>query len=494
MRRARIFAVFAPLALLAFGPPAAGETPAPIAWDAKMLWDAWPSVRVSPADPWTLKHAGLREALGVLEKRAPGLFRVEQEGVSSEGRKIPVVVFGNGPLGVLLWSQMHGDEPMATSALLDVLNWLGASRDDPAVRRLLSSLTVRIIPMLNPDGAERTQRRNAQEIDINRDALHLATPEGRFLKSVRDRYAPVIGFNLHNQGPLVAAGRSGNQAAISLLAVPFDEALSENEGTRRTKRLAVKVAGLVGAIAPGRVGRYDMDYTARAFGDSMTRWGTPILLIETGGWAGPGEAERLVRLNFVALLGSLAAIADGTVESVDVAEYGKIPLNARDQIFSLVVRNASLAGGRGLPPFPADLSFVVPGAFAGEAPRRREPAVTEVGDLGHACGVAELDATGLLAVPWPVSELREDWPSLRSALEHRDLAPSVLEAKLLTAVRSLGEAAVARPGFAGAVLFYQPLSSGVLRLEGAVLRGRVVGDGLTPADTRYTAASTGPCK
>ncbi|HEX7580113.1 MAG TPA: hypothetical protein VF580_08940, partial [Thermoanaerobaculia bacterium] len=191
MRRALVFAVFALLALLVFGAPAAGETPARVAWDAKALWDAWPSARVSPADPWTLKHAGLREALGALEKRAPGLFRVEQEGVSSEGRKIPLLALGNGPTSVLLWSQMHGDEPTATSALLDVLSW-----------------------------------RNAQEIDINRDALHLATPEGRFLKSVRDRYAPMIGFNLHNQGPLVAAGRSGDQAAISLLSVPFDEALS----------------------------------------------------------------------------------------------------------------------------------------------------------------------------------------------------------------------------------------------------------------------------
>jgi hypothetical protein len=77
VRRALIFAVIAVLASLFLGPPAAGESPAPVAWDAKALWDAWTSVRVSSADPWTLKHAGLREALGALERRAPGLFRVE---------------------------------------------------------------------------------------------------------------------------------------------------------------------------------------------------------------------------------------------------------------------------------------------------------------------------------------------------------------------------------------------------------------------------------
>ena len=53
--------------------------------------------------------------------------------------------------------------------------------------------------MLNPDGAERFQRRNAQSIDINRDALRLQTPEGRALKTLRDGLNPRIGFNLHNQ-------------------------------------------------------------------------------------------------------------------------------------------------------------------------------------------------------------------------------------------------------------------------------------------------------
>ena len=450
-------------------------------WDAARLWAAWPAARISPADPWSLKHAALRAGLESIRSRYPGLFVVEEEGTSSEGRKIPVLRLGGGPVSVLLWSQMHGDEPTATSAILDLLNWLGANRERGAVQELLSRLTVRIVPMLNPDGAERTQRRSAEEIDINRDALRLSTPEGRFLKSVRDRAKPIVGFNLHNQGPNVAAGKGGGQVAISLLSVPGDEALSETDGTRRTKRLAVKVHDLVTGLAPGRVARYDMDYTARAFGDSMTRWGSPTLLIETGGWAGADEAARLIRLNFVALLGSLAVIADGSLDAVDVAEYSRIPLNARDSLFSLIVRNARLASGRGLPPFTADLSFVVPGPFGGEAPRRREPAVLEVGDLAHARGLAELDATGLLAVPWPVSEAKDDWPSLAVSLEEKGLAPSVDEPALLAAVKAFGEAAVARQGFAGPVLLYRPAPGGRLTLAGAALKGRLVGDGLKPA-------------
>ena len=470
----------ATLVLLLGGSSAKGAPPAPVAGQARSLWEAWPRVRVSPADPWALKHRELRTALALLQQRHPGLIALVEEGLSTEGRKIPALRLGQGPTGVLLWSQMHGDEPTATAALLDLLNWFGTSPADPAAQQVLSKLTLWIIPMLNPDGAERTQRRNAQEIDINRDAQRLASPEGRFLKALRDRVQPVIGYNLHNQNPNLRAGLTGDQVAIALLSVPGDEALTETPGTRRTKQLAVRVRELVEPLAPGRVSRYDMDYTARAFGDSMTRWGTSTLLIETGGWAGPEEAERLVRLNFVALAGSLTALADGSLETARAEAYPQIPLNERDALTTLVVRNTRLIGGRALPSFLADLAFLVPGAFSGDSPRRREPSLIEVGDLAHFRGLAELDATGLLAVPWPAPA--GDWAALRESLGSRSLLATD-EATLLAAVRALGETAVARPGYAGAVLFYRAGSPGTLTLEGAVLRGRLVGGKL---------ASTGP--
>ena len=84
--------------------------------------------------------------------------------------------------------------------------------------------------MLNPDGAERFQRRNAQGIDINRDALGLQTPEGQVLKSLRDRFNPRIGFNLHNQGWNTSVGDPPKPASISLLSVAYDKPRSENAG------------------------------------------------------------------------------------------------------------------------------------------------------------------------------------------------------------------------------------------------------------------------
>jgi hypothetical protein len=193
-------------------------------------------------------------------------------------------VVGRGSKAVLLWSQMHGDEPTATSALFDLCQWITAHRQEPIVARLLDTLTLHIVPMLNPDGAERFQRRNAQGIDINRDALHLQTPEGQLLKALRDKVSPVIGFNLHNQNWRTSVGTPPQPAAISLLAVAYDEARSEDERRQLTKRASSVIVDALQPFASGRIGRYDDAFEVRAFGDNITKWGTGVVLIETGPW------------------------------------------------------------------------------------------------------------------------------------------------------------------------------------------------------------------
>jgi hypothetical protein len=368
---------------------------------------------------------------------------------------------------------MHGDEPTATSALLDILEHLGRTQRTPDTGRLLSRLTLAIIPMLNPDGATRTRRTNAQGIDINRDALRLQTPEGRFLKSVRDRLKPSVGYNLHNHSPSVTAGKHGRQVAISLLSVPFDDAFTVNEGRRTTMRMAVLVQQLLEPWAKDRVARYDMDYTARAFGDSMTRWGTPTLLIESGGFFGPDEANTLVRLNFVALLGTLHALADGSLAKVDVKAYDAIPLNTRDRLFDVLVRNARVIGGGGLPPYLADVGLNVASArpgFSGSSPRGTRGGIFEVGDLTDFLGKTEIDLNGrLLVVAPPGGE--DGWKRALAGLAARGLATAdgfltLPESDLsLEAKAWLGGAAPLAPGYGGDLLVLQPAGAGRFRVE-----------------------------
>src|SRR5690606_25450752 len=107
-----------------------------------------------------LTHAEYWSAVGPGVDRAPNPAR-RGVGRSREGRPLHLVRFGDGPATVLLWSQMHGDESTASMALADIFAYFAAAPSEPRVRRLAERLTVLFIPMLNPDGAERFQRRNA---------------------------------------------------------------------------------------------------------------------------------------------------------------------------------------------------------------------------------------------------------------------------------------------------------------------------------------------
>ena len=265
--------------------------------------------------------------------------------------------------------------------------------------RLLSALTVHTIPMLNPDGAERFQRRNAQGIDLNRDALLLQSPEGQLLKKIRDELNPRVGFNLHNQSWNTSVGRPPRPASISLLSVAYDEARSTNEGRRLTKRLGAIVRDALEPLAGNRIGRYDDSFEVRAFGDNLTKWGTPVLLIETGAWPEPNPDPPLVRVNFVALVRALQALADGTVNRASTDRYDSLPQNESQGFYYLIknvsIRTAGLA-------FTGDVGLSATRRIRLLDAKRRLVLNTTIGDLGDLrtfCGVFEIDGTGKVIAP-----------------------------------------------------------------------------------------------
>ena len=248
---------------------------------------------------------------------APDLFSQEVIGQSNEGRTLHHVWFGKGATHILLWSQMHGDEPTATSALFDLHHYIRLHRAEPIVKRMLDNLTIHVVPMLNPDGAERYQRRNVQDIDINRDAVRLQTPEGRALKALRDRINPVLGFNLHNQNWGTSVGFPPKPASISLLAVSFNRERTDNEKRILAKKTSAIIREAIEPLIPGQIGRYDDEFEVRAFGDNIAKWGTGVVLIETGPAPGDEPDKTLIRANFVALVTALDALASGRVKKAD---------------------------------------------------------------------------------------------------------------------------------------------------------------------------------
>jgi hypothetical protein len=375
---------------------------APPSFTPVQLAVAWNNERVSWDLPPLIRHADVEARLNALRGSAPDLFQLEATGSSVEGRSISHLWFGRGPLHVLLWSQMHGDEPTATSALFDVFEQFRRHREEPAYARILDTLTIHAVPMLNPDGAERFQRRNAQGIDINRDALRLQTPEGRALKALRDRLNPAMGFNLHNQGWRTSAGKTGQPASISLLSVAFDEARTESPGRLLTKQVCALIRDALEPLAPGRIARYDEEFEMRAFGDNLTKWGTSVILIETGPWPAAEPDPYLVRLNFVALMTALDGLATGRVKEADKQRYETLPVNETG-LFYLLVRNATVIPGTGVAPFSADIGIVATRAArtttAGTRETRLAARIEDLGDLSVMGALESIDAAGLFVAP-----------------------------------------------------------------------------------------------
>ncbi len=373
---------------------------------------------------------------------------------------------GHGPKSILLWSQMHGDESSATPGLLDLADYLAREESRPEIARILGAFTLRMIPMLNPDGAALYERRNAQGIDINRDARMLATPEGRLLKSIRDRFSPILGFNLHDQSRRITVGETGVLSSISLLAVAGDAAGTMTPGRLRARRVASRVVKALSSFVPGGIARYDEDWSPRAFGDNLTAWGTPVVLIESGGFPKGGGFEELTRLNFVALLSVLDGLARNDLANVSPKGYDQLLRNRADAYADVALVGASMFEPRSGRWFEADLAYDILAsdrATTGCAPLAQGGSrIVEIGDTSFATAARRMEARGALVVPLAADRglvQGEVEPQALASLRPGLAASSADPATFLAALR-LSEEGLARNGRATFVLFLPTPSPG----------------------------------
>ncbi len=362
---------------------------------ARRLHDAHETYKEKTFIQRRFKHKDMVPLLNALH--AP--LSVSQAGESLEKRAIYQVKAGTGATNVLLWSQMHGDEATATMALFDIFNFLQAKNDgfDDLRQSILTNTTLYFVPMLNPDGAERFQRRTATDIDMNRDALRLQTPEGALLKDLQQSLKPLVGFNLHDQNPRYSVGKTGKQAVVSFLATAYDENRNLNDVRQRSMQLIVGMNRVLQQFVPGQVARYDDEFEPRAFGDNIQKWGTTLILIESGGYKGDPEKMTIRRLNFVAILSALKAIADGSYRQESIDDYQAIPENGR-ALFDVLIRNATvLREGRSV---TVDVGINHHEQNDKHAQTFQYKSVIEdIGDLSTFHGLTEIDATGLTLTP-----------------------------------------------------------------------------------------------
>ncbi len=365
-------------------------------------------------DLWSLHHQFLNDRFAdryidpadwaQFCRSLPAPFRIASKGLSAKGRPIHHLEWGRGPFRVLLWSQMHGNEPTATLALSDLFLLLteGWSPAHPLHEWLLKwnrRLTLHFVPMLNPDGAALFQRRNAHGIDLNRDAVRRHSPESRFFWDLIDQIQPGFCFNLHDQRSLFSAGHSDQPATISFLAPRPDPQRSISDARRLSMRMGGHLADVLHPHLGARIGRYTDEFYPTAFGDNLQSRGIANLLIESGESPLTPYREETRKANFTCLAAGLEALQSNGLSATLEASYLALPEN-RSRFFDLILEKVTWQGG------PADIGLRAKEKLINGAVKK----VYEVADMGDLQFAPRFKTVSLEGCDWKGSLTLEQEP------------------------------------------------------------------------------------
>ncbi len=321
---------------------------------------------------------------GSIEKWLSGAIRkckIDVIGKSVQGRDIISITIGKGSKKILMWSQMHGNESTTTKAVFDLLNILEG--DNAVSDLILSQCAIKIIPILNPDGAKAYTRENANSVDLNRDAQLLSQPESKVLREVFDDFSPDFCFNLHGQRTIFGAGLTGQSATVSFLSPAEDELRSITQ----TRKIAMELIAVMNAQLqqqiPASVGIYDDSFNANCVGDTFQSLHVPTVLFEAGHRDNDYSRENTRELICHSLLVVVRHIAIAKTIKGDAQGYFDIP-NNENCFYDIVIRNSVL------------------GDIAIQYEERLEadnvdfcPKVVRIDDLSNFYGHMEIDANGL---------------------------------------------------------------------------------------------------
>lgn len=267
------------------------------------------------------------------------VFDLKVIGRSTKGEPISLLKAGRGPIKILAWSQMHGNESTTTKAALDYLNFLQDTTSEE-VKEILSNVTLYLIPVLNPDGAVAYTRENANGVDLNRDAKDLKEIESRVLRQTLEDINPNYCFNLHDQRTIFSAGDSKVPATLSFLAPSIDLERTINPIRETAMRIIAGVHADLEEYIPGKIGRYDDTYNPNCTGDQFQQL-APTILFEAGHFPEDYQREQTRYYVFLAIRSAVNHISKQSYQSFKVASYFNIPENHKNFV-DILLRNIRL--------------------------------------------------------------------------------------------------------------------------------------------------------
>ena len=147
----------------------------------------------------------------VMVRELNGLLRYDQShaqrmtltsfGSSVKGRNLWLVTLGSGPKRLFYLCRQHGHEPASTEGALAFIRDSVKAGEEAPLAEELKAVTVYVVPMANPDGAEAFLRRNAHDADLNRDWIKRTQPETRALYAEISRLHPDLMTDQHELYP-----------------------------------------------------------------------------------------------------------------------------------------------------------------------------------------------------------------------------------------------------------------------------------------------------
>ncbi|WJG07794.1 M14 family zinc carboxypeptidase [Aliiglaciecola sp. LCG003] len=354
--------------------------------NSEQILQSYQTSKVAGLDKPQIVHADIESSLQQLAGNFNSSMQLDIIGFSHNRKEIYKWTMGSGPLHILCWSQMHGDEPTATAALLDVINYFSSGCDPESCRALAQKVTLHFVPMLNPDGADESTRENAQGIDINRDADALQSPEGQLLNQLICQIKPQFAFNLHDQSRYYAQGNTRHGVSLAWLAPSGDKGESITDSRRLAMQLIGSLIEDLNTLGNANFARYEDGFSVRAFGDFAAQQGSACILIESGFVADDMNRQCARELNYVALLQAFYRIAQGRFAVQAEAQYHALAKNKAEGMTDVLIRNLNIQTHS--KQYQIDVSI--------KRDNLGVASVDEVGDLHHLGGYNTFDAKGML--------------------------------------------------------------------------------------------------
>ena len=305
-------------------------------------------------------------------------------GTSEAGLPIHALQIGTGSKRILIWSQMHGNESTTTKALFDLFNYL----DLEAYKPVLNACTLLIIPILNPDGAKAYTRVNANQVDLNRDAINMSQCESKILRKVFEDFKPHFCFNMHGQRTIFSAGKTRNSAVLSFLSPSEDEERSITSTRQKAMEVIQVMNRAIQPFLPNQIGRYDDGFNSNCVGDSFQSCGVPTVLFEAGHYPKDYNREETRKYLALSLMSALDYISSNDVNGDNFKPYFDIPEN--EKLFhDVIIRNAVLNSDA--PKKSCDIA-VQHTEVLDNGQIKFRPKIVFIGDLSEKYGHLEIDA------------------------------------------------------------------------------------------------------